>query len=57
MICPLYPSKQIGYLPETPPLYSDMTVRDFLGFFAKIKEGSAGDRQKKKSKDYQIKVP
>jgi ABC-2 type transport system ATP-binding protein len=24
--------KRIGYLPETPPLYSDMTVEDFLRF-------------------------
>lgn len=36
--------KRIGYLPETPPLYPDMTVREFLGFVAKIKGVSAGDR-------------
>lgn len=29
--------KRIGYLPETPPLYMEMTVRDYLGFAAKIK--------------------
>lgn len=38
--------KRIGYLPETPPLYLDMTVKDFLGFVAKIKGVSSGDRQK-----------
>jgi len=29
--------KRIGYLPENPPLYNDMTVRYFLEFNAKIK--------------------
>ena len=36
--------KRIGYLPETPPLYSDMTVEGFLRFVARIKGVSAGDR-------------
>ncbi|MBF0505092.1 MAG: ABC transporter ATP-binding protein [Candidatus Omnitrophica bacterium] len=30
--------KKIGYLPETPPLYIDMTVRDYLKFAAEIKD-------------------
>ncbi|MCK4519347.1 MAG: ABC transporter ATP-binding protein, partial [Candidatus Omnitrophica bacterium] len=30
--------KKIGYLPETPPLYSDMTVRDYLKFAARLKD-------------------
>ncbi len=29
--------KRIGYLPEQPPLYLDMTVRSYLRFVAKIK--------------------
>ena len=29
--------KRIGYLPELPPLYSDMTVNSYLGFVARIK--------------------
>ncbi len=29
--------KRIGYLPEHPPLYLDMTVKDYLEFAAKIK--------------------
>ena len=29
--------KIIGYLPETPPLYPDMTVTDYLNFSAKIR--------------------
>ena len=29
--------KRTGYLPETPPLYPDMTVRDYVSFVARIK--------------------
>src|SRR5688572_3956711 len=29
--------RRIGYLPETPPLYPDMTVREYLDFAARIK--------------------
>ncbi|MBN2410311.1 ATP-binding cassette domain-containing protein [candidate division KSB1 bacterium] len=29
--------KRIGYLPENPPLYQEMRVRDYLNFVAKIK--------------------
>jgi ABC-2 type transport system ATP-binding protein len=36
--------KRIGYLPETPPLYPDMTVEGFLNFVARIKGVPAGDR-------------
>lgn len=36
--------KRMGYLPETPPLYSDMTVEGFLHFVARLKGVSAGDR-------------
>lgn len=36
--------KRIGYLPETPPLYLEMTVEGFLHFVARIKGISAGDR-------------
>ncbi|MGB3238127.1 MAG: ATP-binding cassette domain-containing protein [Geitlerinemataceae cyanobacterium] len=39
--------QRIGYLPETPPLYPDMTVRGFLNFVAQIKGVSAGDRPKR----------
>lgn len=30
--------KKIGYLPEIPPLYSDMTVDEFLNFVADLKK-------------------
>jgi len=29
--------RKIGYLPETPPLYPEMTVREYLNFVARIK--------------------
>ncbi len=34
---PLEAKRKTGYLPETPPLYPDMTVREYLLFVAKIK--------------------
>ncbi len=37
--------KRIGYLPEIPPLYPDMTVSQFLDFVASIKGVAPGDRQ------------
>jgi ABC-2 type transport system ATP-binding protein len=39
---PLEAKKRTGYLPETPPLYPDMTVREYLMFVGKIK-GIKGD--------------
>lgn len=30
--------KRIGYLPEVPPLYGDMTVREYLNFSARLKK-------------------
>jgi len=35
---PIAARRAIGYLPETPPLYPEMTVRSFLTFVAKIKD-------------------
>ncbi|MBI2818583.1 MAG: ATP-binding cassette domain-containing protein [Acidobacteria bacterium] len=34
---PLEVKKRVGYLPETPPLYTDMRVSEMLGFAARIK--------------------
>lgn len=36
--------KNIGYLPETPPLYPEMTVEGYLDFVARLKGVSAGNR-------------
>jgi ABC-2 type transport system ATP-binding protein len=34
---PLEAKRHIGYLPETPPVYPDMTVAEYLTFVARIK--------------------
>jgi ABC-2 type transport system ATP-binding protein len=34
---PIEAKRRTGYLPETPPLYPDMTVREYLTFVAKVK--------------------
>lgn len=38
--------KRIGYLPEHPPLYPDLTVETYLDFVAKIKGVPAKERQR-----------
>jgi ABC-2 type transport system ATP-binding protein len=37
--------KRIGYLPENPPLYPEMTVESYLGFVARIKATPSGQRK------------
>ncbi len=41
---PMAVRRRIGYLPESPPLYPDMSVEGFLHFVARIKGVAAGDR-------------
>ncbi|SHO50533.1 ABC transporter ATP-binding protein [Anaerocolumna xylanovorans] len=38
--------KCIGYLPELPPLYQDMTVREYLNFVADIKSVKKNEKRK-----------
>ena len=33
---PIEVKRRIGYLPETPPLYPEMTVRDYLEFVGRL---------------------
>ena len=42
---PIEAKRRTGYLPETPPLYPDMTVRDYLDFCARIKGVPRADRR------------
>lgn len=42
---PLKAKTCIGYLPEVPPLYPDMTVREFLLFAAELKKVSKAERK------------
>lgn len=37
--------KTIGYLPEIPPLYPEMTVREYLNFVAELKKVAKKDRK------------
>jgi ABC-2 type transport system ATP-binding protein len=41
---PIEAKRRTGYLPETPPLYHDMTVKDYLTFVAKIKGVPSNER-------------
>lgn len=40
---PMEVKKRIGYLPETPPVYPEMEVRDYLAFVAAIKNVPSRD--------------
>jgi ABC-2 type transport system ATP-binding protein len=44
---PLEVKRRVGYCPETPPLYPDMEVADYLHFCAKIKGVAPGGRKAK----------
>ena len=41
---PIEVKKRIGYLPEHPPVYTDMTVKGYLTYVAKIKGVARGER-------------
>src|SRR5882724_4416009 len=40
---PMEVKKRIGYLPESPPLYPEMEVREYLTFVGKLKGISSAD--------------
>jgi ABC-2 type transport system ATP-binding protein len=42
---PIDAKLRTGYLPETPPLYPDMTVREYLDFVARIKGVPSRERK------------
>jgi ABC-2 type transport system ATP-binding protein len=44
---PIEAKRRTGYLPETPPLYPDMSVAEYLAFVAKIKGVPPADRSKR----------
>lgn len=44
---PLHAKKLIGYLPENPPLYNDMTVAEYLDFVADIKQVKTKEKKSK----------
>ncbi len=44
---PMEVKRRIGYLPETPPLYPEMAVREYLEFVAQLKQLPAKDIPKR----------
>lgn len=42
---PIAAKKKIGYLPEIPPLYLDMTVEEYLNFACALKQIPAGKKE------------
>ncbi len=44
---PIEAKRRTGYLPETPPLYPDMSVIEYLTFVSKIKRVPAADRRQR----------
>jgi len=42
---PIEAKRRIGYLPETPPLYPEMSVRDYLLFVSRIKGVPRAERK------------
>jgi ABC-2 type transport system ATP-binding protein len=44
---PIEAKRRTGYLPETPPLYPDMTVAEYLTFVAKIKGVASAERKQR----------
>ena len=44
---PVEAKRRTGYLPETPPLYPDMTVREYLTFAARINGIGSAERRER----------
>jgi ABC-2 type transport system ATP-binding protein len=44
---PMEVKKRIGYLPETPPLYPEMEVVEYLDFVARLKNLPSNDRKRR----------
>ncbi|HLK33672.1 MAG TPA: ABC transporter ATP-binding protein [Terriglobales bacterium] len=42
---PLAAKRKIGYLPELPPLYPELTVRDYLRFVARLRQVPSRERK------------
>ncbi len=51
---PMAAKKAIGYLPEIPPLYMDMTVVSYLKFVAELKGVSSKDRPSEVKRAMQV---
>jgi ABC-2 type transport system ATP-binding protein len=45
---PIEAKRRTGYLPETPPLYPDMTVAEYLSFVSKVKGVPSAERRERR---------
>ena len=52
---PLEAKRRTGYLPEMPPLYPEMTVREYLTFVARIKMGKTTKSERAMRVDHAMK--
>ena len=52
---PIEAKQRTGYLPETPPLYPEMTVREYLTFVANLKLGALPKSQRRSRVDTAMK--
>jgi len=52
---PLEAKQRTGYLPEMPPLYPEMTVREYLTFVARLKMGEADAAARAERRDQVMK--
>jgi len=48
---PIEAKRRTGYLPETPPLYPEMTVREYLTFVARIKIRGISSKERRQRVD------
>jgi ABC-2 type transport system ATP-binding protein len=44
---PMQVRRKVGYLPETPPLYRELSIGDYLAFVAEIREVPARERSRR----------
>ena len=48
--------RQIGYMPEGVPLYSDLTVKEFVTYMAELKKVDRKTRKEKQIVSYQLSI-
>ena len=53
---PIAAKKKIGYLPEQPPLYQDMTVKEYLRFIYDLKKLSGNREEQLEKVARQVKI-
>src|SRR3954463_5433765 len=54
---PIEAKRRTGYLPETPPLYPEMTVREYLQFVARIKIKGVSSAERRRGLEDSMRRP